>query len=126
MLPSPDEVRRAVDASRPSTLRLFNSDAFFRLWLAQVVSSLGDWIGFFAVAALAARLGGGSPETAISLVLAVRMIPGLFLGTMAGVLADRWNRKHVMVVCDISRGVVLLSLLFARHVWQLAIASLLL
>src|SRR5438309_9194108 len=81
MPPSPDEVRLVVD--RPSTIRLFNTTSFFRLWLAQVVSSLGDWIGFFALAAIAFRLGGSSKGTAVSLVLSVRMIPGFFLGSMA-------------------------------------------
>ena len=50
-------------------VRVFGSRAFFRLWLAQVVSSIGDWIGLVAVIALAQRIGGSSPEAAIALVL---------------------------------------------------------
>ena len=94
----------------PSTLRLFGTHSFFRLWLAQVVSSLGDWIGFIAVTAIAARVGGSSPEGAISLVLAARLVPGFFLGPTAGVVVDRWDRKRVMVVCDVGRGLVVASL----------------
>ena len=120
--PSPDEVRRAVD--RPSTIRLFNTHSFFRLWLAQVVSSLGDWIGFVAITAIAARIGGSSPETAISLVLSARLLPGFFLAPMAGVFVDRLDRKKVMVICDLGRGAVLATLPFVDHVWQLVIASL--
>jgi dTMP kinase len=122
--PSPDEVRRAVD--RPSTIRLFNTTSFFRLWLAQVVSSLGDWIGFVAVTAIAARIGGKSPEAAVSLVLSARLVPGFFLSPLAGVLVDRWDRKRVMVTCDIGRGIVMAFLPFVHHVWQLVVASLLL
>jgi dTMP kinase len=121
---SPDEIRQAVD--RPSTIRLFNTRSFFRLWLAQVVSSLGDWIGFVAVTAIAARIGGKSPETAISLVLSARLLPGFFLAPMAGVLVDRWDRKKVMVTCDIGRGVVLAFLPFVDHVYELVLASFLL
>ncbi len=124
MPPSPDQLRQAVD--RPSTIRLFNTRSFFRLWLAQVVSSLGDWIGFVAVTAIAARIGGSSPETAISLVLSARLLPGFFLAPMAGVLVDRWDRKKVMVTCDIGRGVVLAFLPFVHHIYELVLASLLL
>jgi len=109
-----------------STIRLFNSYSFFRLWLAQVVSSLGDWIGFVAIAAIAARLGGRSPEAAVGLVLSARLIPGFFLGTGAGVLVDRWDRKRVMVSCDIGRGVLLATLPFVTTVPGLFFASLLL
>ncbi|MBA3653132.1 MAG: MFS transporter, partial [Actinobacteria bacterium] len=124
MPPSPDNVRQAVD--RPSTIRLFNTTSFFRLWLAQVVSSLGDWIGFVAVTAIAARIGGSSPEAAISLVLSARLLPGFFLAPMAGVLVDRWDRKKVMVTCDLGRGAVLAVLPFVDHVYQLVLASLVL
>ena len=116
----------AVPLADASTIRLFNSPAFFRLWLAQVVSALGDWIGFIAVTAIAARIGGSSPETAISLVLSARLVPGFFLGPIAGVLVDRWDRKRVMVVCDIGRGLTLASLPFVDTIAGLFFASLLL
>ena len=57
---------------------MFGSSAYFRLWMAQVVSSLGDWIGLVAVVALAARLSKGS-SAAVGLVMAARMVPGFFL-----------------------------------------------
>jgi len=113
-------------SSQPSTIRLFNSPAFFRLWTAQVVSSLGDWLGFVAVTAIAARIGGKSPEAAISLVLSARLVPGFFLGPIAGVLVDRWDRRRVMVACDIGRGLVLATIPFVEHLGVLVAASLLL
>jgi dTMP kinase len=112
---------------RPSTVvRLFGSDDFFRLWLAQVVSAMGDWIGFLAIIAIATRVGGDSPAAAISLVMSARMIPGFFLAPVAGVLVDRWDRKKVMVACDVMRGGVLLTLPFIDHIWTLVVASLIL
>jgi len=109
-----------------STIRLFHSPSFFRLWLAMVVSSLGDWLGIVAITAIAARIGGSSPEAAISLVLSARLAPGFFLGPLAGVLVDRWDRKRVMVVCDIGRGAVLAFLPFVDTIPGLFFASLLL
>ena len=106
-----------------STLRLFGTPAFFRLWLAQVVSSLGDWIGFVAVTAIAARIGKSSPDAAIGVVLSARLIPGFFLAPAAGVFLDRWDRKKVMVTCDIGRGLVLATLPFVDTLPGLVAAS---
>jgi dTMP kinase len=104
--------------------KLLGSRSFFRLWIAQVVSSLGDWIGLVAILALAARVGGSSPEASIALVMSARMVPGFFFGSVAGVLVDRWDRKRVMVSCDIGRGFVLATLPFIDSIWGLFVASL--
>ncbi len=85
-------------------VRLFGSHAFFRLWIAQVVSALGDWLGFLAITILAASLGSGSGGAAVGLVMSARIIPGFFLAPVAGVLVDRWDRKKIMVTCDLIRA----------------------
>ena len=109
------------------TVKLFGSPSFFRLWLAQVASSLGDWIGFVAITAYAARIAGGaSPETAVGLVLSARLVPGFFLAPAAGVLVDRWDRKRTMVVCDIGRGLVFATLPWVDTIGGLVVLSLLL
>ena len=127
-MPSVDGVQLPkVDGRRePSGPKLLGSTSFFRLWLAQVVSSLGDWIGLFAILTLTARIGKGSPEAAIALVMSARMIPGFFLASVGGVLVDRWDRRRVMVCCDVGRGLVLATLPFVDSVWQLFLASLVL
>jgi dTMP kinase len=116
----------APDASRPQDFvtRVFGSRWFARLWSAQAVSSLGDWLGLIAITAIAVRVGGGSGSTAVGLVLSARVVPGLFLGQIAGVLADRLDRKRTMVFCDCGRGVVLAMLPFVRDVVGLILASL--
>jgi dTMP kinase len=91
--------------------------------MAQVTSSFGDWLGFVAITALAARVGGSSPEAAIGLVLSARLVPGFFLSTIGGVLVDRWDRKRVLVACDIGRALVLASLPWVDTVLGLVIAS---
>jgi dTMP kinase len=109
----------------PSRVRLFGSRSFFRLWAAQVVSSLGDWLGLVAVISIAARVGGSS-DAAVGVVMSARIIPGFFLASVGGVLVDRWDRKRVMVVCDVGRGLVFASLPFIKTVWGLFLVSLLL
>ena len=110
--------------TEPSGPKLLGSSSFFRLWLAQVVSSMGDWIGLFAILTLTARVAKGSPEAAIALVMSARMIPGFFLASVGGVLVDRWDRRRVMVGCDIGRGLVFATLPWVDSVLHLFLASL--
>jgi dTMP kinase len=124
----PDAPTRPVPHLTPestltATVRLFGTNDFFRLWLAQVVSALGDWIGFLAILAIADRIGGAG---AIGVVMTARILPGFFLAPVAGVLLDRWDRKRVMVGCDVGRGLVLLSLPFVDSIPQLVVISFLL
>lgn len=106
--------------------RVFGSAGFFRLWLAQVVSATGDWLGLLAISLLAIRLGAGNEGAALSLVLAARIVPGFFFGPVAGVLVDRWDRKKVMITCDIGRAAVMVVLPFVETILGLFLASLLL
>ncbi len=108
------------------TQRVFGSTQYFRLWIAQVLSSCGDWLGLFAILITAERIGGGTPEASVAYVMIARFFPGLIFGSAAGVLVDRWDRKRTMIACDIGRAATLLWLPFVDFVWQLVLASLLL
>ena len=105
---------------------IWGSKQFFRLWLAQVVTSTGEWVFFLAVAIKAAGVGAGTPEGAVALVLLARLGPGFFLSQLAGVLADRWDRRKLMAVCDMARAAVVCAFPFVSHVWQLVLLSLVL
>lgn len=130
IIPLVDEV--IGEGERPSLhVRLFGSHAFFRLWLSQAISSLGDWLGFLAITILAARVGSGASGAggggaAVGLVMAARIVPGFFLSPVAGVLVDRLDRRKVMIVCDLGRAVVVAFLPFVDSVLGLVIISLLL
>ena len=93
--------------------------------MAQVVSSLGDWIGLVAVVALAARVSEGN-EAAIGLVMAARMVPGFFLAPVGGVLVDRWDRRRTMVTCDVGRAAIVATLPLVDTLVGLFLASFLL
>lgn len=127
--PEPETHPGAAEASRPERpglrMRLFGSDQFFRLWITQVLSSIGDWLGFLAIAALAARISD-RPEASVGVVMSARIVPGFFLGAASGVVADRFDRKKVMVYCNIGRAGVLVLLPFVDSVLGLVVASLVL
>ena len=103
--------------------RLFGSSLFFRLWCSQAISSLGDWIGFAALTAVAVRLGGAQQGAAVALVISVRLVPSLIFGPLAGVLVDKFDRKRIMVFCDLGRAATVAMLPFVNAIWQLVIAS---
>ncbi len=78
-----------------------------------VFSSLGDWLGLLATTALAQQLSGGSYATAnfaIAGVFIARLLPAVFLGPIAGVLTDRFDRRRLMVSVDIMRAALYISI----------------
>ncbi len=119
-------VEPSAAKSGPSTTSVFRNRNFMRLWMAQVVASLGDWIGLAAIVALATRLGQANAALATALVMFARIVPGFLLAPVAGVLVDRWDRRHAMIICDISRGAIMLVLPFVTAIWQLLVISFLL
>lgn len=102
--------------------RVFGTGSFFRLWLSQVLSSLGDWIGLLAILALANNISG-SNAAALSLVMVARMLPGFLLAPVVGALVDRLDRKQVMVASDLGRAGLLVLLPFVDSLAGLVLAS---
>ncbi|MGH2684464.1 MAG: MFS transporter, partial [Actinomycetota bacterium] len=112
--------------TRPATFRsLLRDPGFSRLYRAILVSSLGDWVGFVAVVALVTRIGGPQGGFAVSGVMLARLLPSVLFGPFAGVLVDRFDRKQLMVISDVVRGVGYMSLpLFPRLPWIFAMSFL--
>ncbi|MYL10287.1 MAG: MFS transporter, partial [Acidimicrobiia bacterium] len=125
-VPEPASSHKSSTVASARIDRIFGSAQYFRLWIAQIFSSGGDWLALFAILITADRVGGGTPEASVAYVMIARFLPGLIFGSAAGVLVDRWDRKRTMVVCDIGRAATILWLPFVDFVWQLVLASLIL
>jgi dTMP kinase len=86
-----------------------------------VFSSLGDWLGLLATTALAQQLSGGDyakANFAIAGVFIARLLPAVFLGPIAGVIADKLDRRKLMVNCDILRTGLYISIpIFHNYFW---------
>nr|WP_236718349.1 dTMP kinase [Actinoplanes sp. TFC3] len=98
-----------VDLSGVAALRsVLRIRPFRRLWLVLSVASFGDWIGILATALFASQQVSGSVAqgSAFSSTIAIRLLPALILGPIAGVMADRFDRRYTMVICDILRFIV--------------------
>jgi hypothetical protein len=91
--------------------RLVRDNRNFRLvWLAQIVSELGDWLYSIAIYSLLLELTGSAKSVALAVVLQV--LPQFFIAPAAGVVNDRMSRKQVMIFADLVRaGIVLFMLL---------------
>ncbi|MCE2526942.1 MAG: MFS transporter [Actinomycetia bacterium] len=100
---------------------LIRRGPFAKLWWANSVSSLGDWVNIFATLALAARIGGGGDGSTVAVIISLvaRFLPGMLAGVVGGVVADRWNRKITMVVSDFGRAALVGTLLFVSNLSQL-------
>jgi MFS family permease len=107
-------------------LALVRSGDLRLVWLAQVVSQLGD--GMFTVGVVWLVVNRTESGLALSGTLMAQLLPYAILGAAAGALADRWNRRLTMVVSDIVRGVVVVSLpvldLFGLlHLWMVPVVA---
>src|SRR5208283_2827221 len=109
------------EVSLRSYVRLVRGNANFRrLWLAQIVSELGDWLYAVAVYSLLLEYTGSAKYVAFAFVLQV--LPQFFVSPAAGVINDRLSRKKVMIFADWSRAAIVLCMLLVRGphlVWLL-------
>ena len=98
---------------------------FRRFWLAGVISQMGNWFNYIAIFVLLTKLTGTGG--AVSWFLIAKFIPTTFLGPAAGVIADRYSRKTIMIISDLLRVFIVLGFLLVRrpeHVWLVYILAL--
>src|SRR6516162_1152348 len=111
MDPQPERAASTITLS--AYLRLVRGNRNFRrLWIAQIVSEIGDWFYTLSIYTLLLQLTGHAGSVALALVLQV--IPQTFAGPTAGVVNDRVKRKYVMIAADLIRFVIVLAMLLVR------------
>lgn len=107
---------------------LILQNANFRwLWGGQVVSLLGDWFNLIASAILIAELTDSG--LALGILFTIRMLAPFAVAPIAGIFADRYNRKYLLIITDLVRAVVVLGFLFvqdANDIWLLYVLTVLL
>jgi len=106
-----------TEARVPIHLRYFSllrsNQNFRRLWLAQLVSELGDWFYSLAVYDLLFQMTGSG--RAVSYAVITQTLPWFFMTPLAGALVDRFSRRRLMILSDIVQGIVVLGLLLVRR-----------
>lgn len=113
------EAAGAPSFSFAAYLRLLRENRDFRLlWLAQVISELGDWLYAVAIYSLLLQLTGRAESVGIAVVL--QLLPQVLVAPTAGVLNDRLNRRVIMIAADIARLFIVLCMMLvttADMVW---------
>jgi MFS family permease len=98
---------------------------FFALWSGQLLSQIGDRFRFVAVLVIVNDLTGGDP-LAITLLTFTVVVPQFTFGLLGGAVSDRVDRRSVMIVSDVLRGLLVLPVLFvnsADRLWIIYLAS---
>jgi MFS family permease len=121
--PGANSQNQDPNGHRGSQLRetkFFGTPAFRRLWFAQLLASLGDWIGIVAIMAIATDVAGVG---GLSLVMVVRLGLAFIFAPFAGVIIDRLSRKRIMVMANLGRFAILCVLPFVDTLWGLVLVS---
>ena len=87
---------------------LRRNGALARLLFGEFVSSIGDWLYLVAILVVVYQEGGSA--VLLGIVGAARILPYVLLSVPAGIVADRFDRRMVLLVTDIARGVLMLVL----------------
>jgi MFS family permease len=95
---------------------LLRNDRFLRLWVGQGISFVGDFVSTVALVILVVELSGNA--TAVGGLLVARLIPTL-ASPLVGVLADRLDRRAILVASDLARAVLILGAVFTRDLLAL-------
>src|SRR6266581_7976360 len=119
-LPEPVGAAQRSRSRKGAVRRLLRTNPHFRrLFLAEVVSFAGDWFLFVALAGLVFSLTHSA--ILVTAVYASLTVPFAIFSFVGGPLADRWNRKFLMIGADLSRGLLALGFFFIHRpsqVWM--------
>jgi MFS family permease len=102
---------------------VFRNGNWIRLWTGQTISQLGDAVSDVAFPLLVYELTKSA--VGLGLSLAIELLPLIVVGPVAGVFADRWNRRTLLLLVDAVRVLCALGLFVSTSVWQLYLLALL-
>ena len=100
-------------------LKVLKEPLFAKLYIAQTISLIGDACTWIGIALLAFEFGGNQSAKILATALTLRVTAFIIFGSYAGVIADRFNRKKILIFTNIARMGIVFSLVFVSHVWQI-------
>ncbi len=103
----------------PHWLQGLNNPIFARLYLAQTINLIGDSLTWLGLALLAFELAGAQAGTVLAGALTLRVTAFVVLSPIAGAVADRVDRKRLMVITHLARMGIVCLLPFVTQVWQI-------
>ncbi len=122
------KTKKDPDSSSPPTYAAGHFSSYLQLlrqnpnyrryWISGCISQIGDWFNYIAIFVLLNQLTGSGQ--AVSWFLIAKYLPPAVLGPIAGVIADKFSRKKILVTCDLLRAILVLTYLLIRstdYVW---------
>ena len=103
----------------PPLFRCLRNPLFARLYCAQTINLIGDALTWLGLALLAFEVGGKNAGVILSTALTIRVTAYVILSPLAGAIADRVDRKRIMVVTHLARMVIVCLLPFVSQPWQI-------
>jgi dTMP kinase len=106
----------------PHHRRLLAERDFRRWFAAALAAGLGDWLGLFALQVLVVSLTEGGSEVALfglGGVMLAKLVPSVALGPVAGVVADRLDRRRLLVWSNLLRAALYGGIAVTRDLWLL-------
>lgn len=100
-------------------IKALRQPLFARLFFAQAISLLGDSITWVGIALLAYEFGGDQSSKILATSLTLRVSSFVLFGSYAGIMADKFSRKKIMIITNIFRMIIILSLAFITNTGQL-------
>ncbi|MGA9532660.1 MAG: MFS transporter [Anaerolineales bacterium] len=95
-------------AGTTSTFSVFKNRNFSLMWSAQLISTIGSALTSLAASIVIYRATGSA--LSVGLMLMATAAPSLFVGLLAGVFVDRWDRKRILIAADLLRAVIVLAI----------------
>ena len=92
---------------------------FRQLYAAQTISLFGDALTWLGLALLAFELAGKSSPVVLAGALTLRVTAFVLLSPLAGVVADRFDRKLILMITHFGRMLLVCLLPFVREIWQI-------
>ncbi len=108
-----------MESGHPSVSfgQVLKNRQFFALWLAQFVSTFGDWLALLALFSVVTYRWNGTPYQVAGIFVSFAL-PFALLGPVAGVFVDRWSLKWAMIASDVIRAVLATLIAFATSLHQ--------
>jgi MFS transporter, NRE family, putaive nickel resistance protein len=103
----------------PPWLQALKNPIFARLYLAQTINLVGDSLTWLGLALLAFELAGAQAGTVLAIALTLRVTAFVVLSPIAGSIADRVDRKWLMIVTHLARMGIVCLLPFVTQIWQI-------
>ncbi|MEX0779154.1 MAG: MFS transporter [Balneolales bacterium] len=113
-----------MNTFQPYYQLLRHNHSFRGLWLSQVISNFGDWFGILAVYTLILRYSDS--EFLLGLIIVIKFLSFASFSPIGGYIADRFDRRTLLILCDFGRGFIVLGFLLvtsANLLWLIYVLT---